>query len=167
MRYASRWPVYLLAATLAGCAGTYPYHVVNDGCQCERYTVTDEANSIVYSATGSYSVDGEIRTQIELAITNNNRDTLDLSLAYVKVSSRNVPYRYNDLFLPIEIMNVAPGKKGLLTLVGESANLDVRDPWLKIAGEELVITVKGMRVNGREILTQVITFVPHNPKLRA
>jgi len=161
------WLISALTVLAAGCTGGYPYYVVNDGCRCEHYTVTDAANRIVYSLAASYSVNGEIRTQVDVTIANNGRDTLDLSLAYVKVSSKNVPYRYNDRFLPINITHVAPAREEHLTLTGESVNMDVRDPWLKIAGEELVVTLKGMRINGREIPARVITFIPLNPKLRA
>ncbi len=154
---------------VAGCGtatSLYPYRVVNDGCDCTQFRTTDKKVHVSYSVSGLYSLGETIRTDITLSIRNDNRDTLDLSLAYVKVSSRNVPYRYNGKFLPVTISHVAPGKERTLSLEGEANDLKGIDPWLAIAGEELTLTIEGMRMNGRQLRTQVIRFVPQNPKLQ-
>jgi len=110
-------------------------------------------------------VDEGIATRVEIDIRNGSTDTLDLSLAYVRISSRNVPYRYNDKFLAVTIPSVGPGRAERLTLEGEAENLPTEDPWRAIAGEEVTITLKGLRMGGRSLKPQVIRMVPHNPKL--
>ena len=37
------------------------------------------------------------------------------------------------------------------------------DDWHKIAGEQLTITIRGMRLAMREVTSQSVTFVPENP----
>ncbi|MBM2846905.1 MAG: hypothetical protein HW407_2217 [Bacteroidetes bacterium] len=150
----------------AGCgASVYPYRVMNDGCSCEVFRSTDETAGVVYSFSAVYSINGSMKTRISVSIQNDNPDTLDLSVAHVKISSRNVPYRYNSRFLPVMIHHVPPGEERTLTLEGEVEDLKQPDPWLQIAGEELTVTLKGMRINGVQTVTQVVRFVPHNPKL--
>ena len=38
--------------------------------------------------------------------------------------------------------------------------------WNKIAGVQLTLTLKGMRMGENVLGTQVVTFVPENPMLR-
>ncbi len=158
----------LWMAAFAGCSSlsrVYVYRVLNDGCNCEFYRLTNEKAHVAYSFSGTYSVNGAIVTRLTVSIRNDNKDTLDLSLAYVKVSSRNVPYQYNGKFLPVTIANVPPGEERTLSLRGQAEGIKGDNPWLAIAGEELSLTLKGMRVKGRQLATEVIRFVPHNPKL--
>jgi hypothetical protein len=158
--------VWLVLLVFAGCSTlVYPYRVMNDDCSCEVFRSTDEQARVVYSFSADYSLDGVMKTRITVLIQNDNRDTLDLSPAYVKISSRNIPYRYNGRFLPITISGVPPGEQRTLTLEGEVEDLKHRDPWLAIVGEELTVTLKGMRINGMQTAEQVVRFVPHNPKL--
>jgi hypothetical protein len=160
----------LVFASLAGCASTrefYPYRVTTGNCLCERFETRDSRFPVAYEFSASYRVDEVIATQIVVDMVNESQDTLDLSLAFVKVASRNISYVYNDKFLPIQIPYVLPGGRRRLTLVGEAVKREVvSDPWLKIAGEELVVTLKGMRLRERTLSPQVVTFVPFNPKLR-
>ncbi len=152
----------------AGCstsAGVYAYRVLNNGCNCELFHLTDEKARVAYSFSGSYSVDGGIRTRLTVSIRNNNSDTLDLSLAYVQVSSRNIPYQYNGKPVPVTIPSIAPGEEKTLFLRGEAEDARLGDPWLAIAGEELALTIEGIRVKGKVLATEVIRFVPDNPKL--
>jgi hypothetical protein len=151
---------------LAGCGtstGVYPYRVMNNDCNCEEFRITDEL--VTYSFSAVYSIDGAMKTKITVTVQNSNTDTLDLSLAYVRVLSRNIPYRYNGKYLPITVGNVPPESQRTLTLNGEVDHLKQNDPWLAIAGERLAVTLKGMRIKGRPRSMLTIQFVPKNPKL--
>jgi hypothetical protein len=159
-------PVVLVVVFLTGCGpSTYPYRVMNDDCSCQLFRVTDEQARVLYFFSGIYSVGDGVSTRITVTIKNNNTDTLDLSLAYVKIASKNIPYRYNNKFLPITISAIPPGEQRVLTLKGEVEETKLDSPWLAIAGEELVASIEGMRVAGKRIASQVVRFVPHNPKL--
>jgi hypothetical protein len=160
------WPFLFLTIVMTSCSSIFPYRVMNNNCACEHYVVADKQANIDYAFTATYFVDEGINTRIEVEIGNNTNDTLDLSLGTVKVASRNVPYRYNGKFLPITISSVAPGQHQTLTLVSEPVLVKTNDPWLRLAGEELIFTVKGLRIRGRELRAQVVRFVPQNPKLR-
>ncbi len=154
------------ALVFAGCgASVYPYLATNGDCSCELFRVADERSGVVYSFSATYSLSDVMNTRITVSMQNNSTDTLDLSLAYVRISSRNFPYRYNDKFLPVTVPGVPPGTSRMLTLDGEVDMSDRPDPWTAIAGEELVITLEGMRVNGKQAVTQIVRFVPRNPKL--
>jgi len=158
------WSV--LVVFFAGCGTSlYPYRVMNDDCSCEVFRVRDEKANVVYSFSAVYSVDGAMKTRITVSMQNNNTDTLDLSLAYVRLSSRNISYRYNGKFLALTIASIPPGKERALILEGEGEEVKEADPWRPVAGEELVLTLKGVRVHRKTIATQVVRFVPHNPKL--
>jgi hypothetical protein len=153
---------------LAGCGtstGVFPYYVMNNDCSCELFHVTDERASVVYSFSAVYSLDGAMKTRITVSIQNSNPDTLDLSLAYVRILSSNIPYRYNGRFLPITVSIVPPGSQRTLSLDGEVDHLRQSDPWLAIAGEKLDLTLKGMRIKGKPLAMQTIQFIPKNPKL--
>ncbi len=163
----------LLALALAGCAhgvsrydrGPHPYLIANDGCNCDRFIAIDSVTRVVCEFTGTYSVDTGVTTKILMTIRNDGRDTLDLSLSSIRIASRNLAYRYNDRFLPMSIQAVVPGERQTVTLIGESPASEGRDPWYSIAGEELTLTVRGMRIRGVPVATQTIRFVPTNPKL--
>jgi len=165
-----RWHLFFVSVAIAGCAtnsGMIPYNVTTRNYSCERFEVKDADVPVSYVFSAWYRVDEAITTRIVVDIINQSQDTLDLSLANVKVSSRNVPYTYNDKFIPIQIHHVPPGEKRSLTFNGESIKRSGDDPWLKIAGEEMVVTLKGMRMRRRTLKSVIVTFVPQNPKLRA
>jgi len=162
----------LVTLVMAGCAHSvyrsgvaHPYRIANDGCDCEHFVTVDSAARIICEFTGTYRVDEGVTTKIMVTIRNENRDTLDLSLSSVKIASRNLTYRYNDKFLPMGITAVLPGERQTVTLVGDAPSRGAADPWLSIAGEELVLTIRGMRIQGNLLATQVIRFVPTNPRL--
>jgi hypothetical protein len=150
---------------LGGCASTFPYRITNNECGCERYSTRDKQFEVSYIVSAKYTVKDGISSQINIELQNTTHDTIDLSQMYVKITSRNIPYRYNDKFLPIEVPFVLPESRQTLNLVGESLVSDNHDPWLKIAGEELVVTLKGMRMGMHELQQQVVHLVPLNPKL--
>lgn len=162
-----RWIAALVLSAFAGCWTTstmmYPYRVLNNSCNCERFQTRD--GGVQYAFAATYMVDDGITTRVEIEMTNRSRDTLDLSLAHVKISSRNVPYRYNDKFLQVTLPSIPPGEKDRLTLVGEVEDVKTDDPWRVVAGEELTVILKGMRLGERELASQVVRMVPHNPRL--
>ncbi len=161
--------VWALLATgtmvLAGCATTVPYRALNDDCNCESYTARDPDGKMTSTVSASYRIDDGITTYITILMKNTGSDTLDLSLAYVKISSRNIPYHSNNKSIPLDILFVLPGNEETLRLEGHVDQGKIGDPWLKIAGEELEITLKGMRVGHRELAPQVVRFIPHNPNI--
>lgn len=160
--------IAVLLLLFGGCAVrpvTYPYRAVTDDCMCERFRARDKSAGVEYVFTARYAVDDVINTRIAVEVWNRGRDTVDLSLAHVKVTSRNVAYRFNDRYLPVTVQAVPPGAHRTLTLVGEGPEADDDQLWFNIAGEEIVVTLKGVRLHGRELKTQVVHFIPHNPKL--
>ena len=160
--------VAFLMLVVAGCGTSvdvYPYRVLNDDCSCEQFRVADKRMSVTYTFSAVYSLDSAMKTKITVSVQNDDPDTLDLSLAYVKIVSRNIPYRYNDKFLPVTITSIPPGEQRTLSLAGEVDHLQQSDPWLAIAGEKLVVTLKGMRIKGKPLAMQTIQFIPKNPKL--
>ncbi|MCZ6775767.1 MAG: hypothetical protein O7D34_04850 [Ignavibacteria bacterium] len=152
---------------MSGCVGSYPYVVMNDGCLCERFVQNELGGEVVYIFSAKYRVDESISTTIEVEIHNNSLDTVDLSNAHIKVSSRNVQYQYNDRFLPVTISFIPPGEQRTLILTGESVGRTGDDLWLKIAGEELIVTLKDVYLGQQKLSRQAIKLVPHNPKLRS
>jgi len=154
----------LMGFALAGCTATYPYLVANDKCDCLQYSTKDDSADVLYILSAEYSVDDGVTSRITVQLQNNTRDTLDMSQAYIKVTSRNIPYRYNDKFLPIHIPFVLPRDKETLVLVGESLLSDSYDPWLSIAGEELLVTLKGLKVGQKELRRLAVRLVPVNPR---
>jgi hypothetical protein len=160
-----KWLLFLLISGCMQYAGYHPYLVTNDGCRCEHYQVHDAGESIRYTVSGVYEVDGGISTHITIKIQNMSADTLDFSLAYVRISSRNIPYRYNEKSLPVTVPPAAPGEVRTITLQGQAMQTGDEDPWLRIAGEELVLRLKGVRIGERELSEQVFLLVPVNPRL--
>jgi hypothetical protein len=162
----------LLAFLWNGCASVftssspdaYPYRAMNDDCNCEHFTCADPKEPVRYEFTATYSVDKKITTEITVVVYNGSPDTLDMSLGAIRVSSRNVHYRYNKMFVPVTIASVPPRDQRTLTLVGSAAGDGSSDPWLAIAGERLVLTIKGLRLRGKELAMQTVQFVPSNPK---
>lgn len=160
-------PAVLMMILLCSCSRTYPYLFTDGGCHCERFVIEERAEGLRYTYMARYSVRDGISTTVSITIENIGHDTLDLSHSYVAVHSRNVPYRYNGRSLPVTIPFVAPGKSETITLEGHVERSVVRDPWLVIAGEEVVVTLKGMRIKGREIPGRRVTLVPVNPRLES
>jgi hypothetical protein len=162
----------VLAIVLSGCSSivksptvdTYPYRAMNNNCSCERFTSVDPKVPVHYEFSATYKVDKKITTEITVLVRNGTADTLDMSLGAIRVASRNVQYRYNNRFVPVTIASVPPHDERTLTLVGSETGEGSSDPWLPIAGEQMVLTLKGLRLRGKELAPQTIQFVPSNPK---
>jgi hypothetical protein len=163
----------ILAATLLlpepGCApapapGMYFYRAINDDCNCQEYRLADRAGHVEYLFRARYRMEGGIVTDIEIELTNNSPDSLLFDHGAVKVSSQNVAYQYNDRFLPLPAMTIPPHRHDIVKLVGREIN--GKEDWNKIAGEQLRITIKGIQAGQRTLASQTAIFVPENPKLR-
>jgi len=149
-----------------GCApspGKYSYRAINNGCNCREYRVVDRARQIEYLFRARYRMEEGIVTNIEIELTNNSPDSLFLDRGTVRVTSNNVAYQYNDKFLPLPAITIHPHHSDVVKLAGREIN--GKDDWNKIAGEQLRVTVKGLRTGRRDLEPQTVIFVPENPKL--
>lgn len=149
-----------------GCTGSYtvyPYRAATNNCNCEEYRVSGSRDRVEYRFRAQYTMDNGIVTSIEIEFTNNSgTDTLMFEHSAVKISSRNVSYQYNDKFLPIPLSTIPPRHSDHVTLNGREVT-GVED-WNKIAGEQLTITIKGLRLREKELPQQSVVFIPMNPK---
>ncbi len=103
-------------------------------------------------------------TSIKIGFENRSADTLFLDPGTVMVSSKNIDYQYNNKSLPLPDMTILPGDSEDLELDGKEVTSS--PTWRKIAGEQLTLTLKGMRLGETVLGTQKITFVPENPLLQ-
>jgi hypothetical protein len=164
--------VVLVAVLIGGCSSivksptsdAYPYHAMNDNCSCELFTTVDPKVPVRYEFSATYKVEKTIITEIKVVVHNGTSDTLDTSSGAIRVSSRNIQYRYNNKFVPVTVTAVPPHDERTLTLEGSGTGESASDPWLPIAGEQMVLTLKGLRLHGKDLATQTIQFVPSNPK---
>ena len=141
----------------------YSYRVVNDDCNCEEYHTSDRMNNVDYFFRGHYKMNDGVFTTIDVEFTNRSNDTLALGLGTVKVSSRNISYQYNDKFLPLPLLTIAPHRSEVIQLTGKS--LDTEENWHKIAGEQLTLTLQGLRLGSVILPVTTVVFIPENPKL--
>jgi hypothetical protein len=109
-------------------------------------------------------MDKGIITTIEINFVNHSRDTLFFDLAAVKISSKNITYRYNDKFVPLPHLIILPSRSDLVTMSGN--DITQRDDWNKIAGEQMAVTLKGLRLGEQILPEQTVTFIPENPKMK-
>lgn len=157
----------ILLVLISGCAAlrsTYSYRAVTDNCNCEEFIFNDKHQKIEYHFRARYKMDGGVVTNIEVEFSNHSRDTLFLDLAAVKISSLNISYRYNDKFIPLPHIIILPSRSDVVTMTGNDTA--GQDDWNKIAGEQLTITLKGLRLGEQLLPEQAITFVPENPKMK-
>src|SRR5258707_14340461 len=163
----SKYLMYLICGTLiSGCATVpiqYTYRVITDKCNCQEFHRTDRKHKIDFHFRAQYVMNHGVVTTIGIKFINRSRDTLLLDLGMVKISSRNVSYQYNDKFIPLPHLGISPFSSDTLTLTG--SDLSGQDDWNKIAGEQLTLTLQGMRVGSHMLAEQTVTFIPENPKL--
>ncbi len=143
---------------------SYSYRAINNDCNCLEYRVADRPAKVDYLFRARYTMEEGIVTHVEIELTNNNRDSLLLGRGYIKVTSNNVAYQYNDRFLPLPEMIIPPYQHDVVKLVGREVG--GKEDWNKIAGEQLRVTIKGIHAGDRELASQTATFIPENPKLR-
>jgi hypothetical protein len=160
--------VFVLAVVstlLAGCAPhTYNFLVTNRDCNCSTYTVKDKEDRIAYVFTATYSLNDNMLTTITMKVMNRSDKALSFNLARVRVSSERFDYRYNNKFVPFNPLTVGPGKEQEIQLVGQAEVKDSGE-WLRIAGEKMVVTIRGIRLGDKELQIEDLEFVPVNPKL--
>jgi hypothetical protein len=151
---------------LVGCATTHTYDflVTNGDCNCSKYTVRDKENRITYEFTATYSLDNSMLTTITMKVVNGSRKVLSFDLARVRVSSERFEYQYNNKFVPFNPLKINPGEENEIVLVGQ-AEVKEADEWLRIAGEKMVVTIRGIRLGDKEVQIEDPQFVPVNPKL--
>jgi hypothetical protein len=158
--------VFAVSVLLAGCATTHAYDflVTNGDCNCSKYTVRDKENRITYEFTATYSLDNSMLTTITMKVVNGSRKVLSFDLARVRVSSNRFEYRYNNKFVPFNPLKINPGEENEIVLLGQ-ADVKEGDEWLRIAGEKMVVTIRGIRLGDKEVQIEDLRFVPVNPKL--
>lgn len=153
----------LLVGLLAGCApAIYPYFVADDGCNCVDYSRRD--GPVEYLFHAQYRMSDGVDTKLGITFINRSNDTLTLDLALIRITSRNISYQYNDKFIPLPPLHIAPHERDSVLLAGR--DVSGNDDWHVIAGERLKVTIRGVKVGGRSMQEQDVTFVPENPKLR-
>ncbi len=153
---------------LGGCGSqslTYTYRAVTDDCQCEEYRTTDRQYHVEYRFRARYAMNHGVVTTIEVEFINQSEDTLFLDPGVVRISSRNVPYRYNDKFIPLPHLIIGPSQSENVVMTG--TDISQKDDWNKIAGEQLTVTLKGIRLGLISLPERSVTFIPENPKLKA
>jgi hypothetical protein len=155
----------VIAGMTGGCTHTYFYRITNEGCNCRVFASTDSTHHITYRVTAQYRVGSRIRTEIDLTIINAGPDTLQLADTFVKVASRNVPYPANNRYLPVGVRFVPPQGQRTLTLSGEFTPQGDEDPWLRIAGEEVTVTMEGQSIHNERLAKQEMQLIPENPYL--
>lgn len=143
---------------------SFTYLAQNEGCRCEAYTVSDKKFPVRYTFRATYRMEGGFITSVRISVENRGRDTVFLDPGLVMVSSKNITYQYNNMFLPLPALVILPGDSEDLDLNGKEVTGS--PTWKKIAGEQLTLTLKGMRMGEDVLGTQVVTFIPENPMLR-
>ncbi len=143
---------------------SFTYLAQNEGCRCGEYTVSDKKFPVRYTFRATYRMESGFITSVRVTFENRGRDTLFLDPGSVMVSSRNIGYQFNNMFLPLPDLVIPPGDSEDLDLDGKEVT--DKPTWKKIAGEQLTVTLKGMRMGENVLGTQVVTFVPENPMLR-
>lgn len=149
---------------LSSCTASYPYLVATDNCNCERFVYHDSGGRFEIEASAHYQVTDRITSTIELVFRNRSRDTLSLRQAFLKGTSTNVQYQFNDKFQPMPFAIVPPGGNYTVTLTGSDTQVS-DDPWLKIAGEKVDIEMRGLLLGFTPVPPILLTLVPFNPKL--
>ncbi len=142
-------------------ASSYLYFATTNNCQCTEFRAMDR--QIEYRFRAHFQMRDGISTEIEIEFLNASSDTLYLTSATARVSSRNIPYQFNDKFVPLPPLVIHPHGSNIITLSGN--DVSGQDDWHKIAGEQITVTVKGMRLGWNELALQEVKFVPTNPYL--
>ncbi len=156
---------FIVTFLLASCTPSiYSYRIVNDNCNCFTYVFNDREHQILYEFSATYTLHDAMETTITLTVINNGREQLYFDHARVRVSSQNFPYRYNGKFIPFAPLVIPTRRSETVTLVGH-AEIPKENEWHLIAGEQLTVTIKGIRWGEKEIPLDEIVFIPANPKL--
>jgi hypothetical protein len=104
-----------------------------------------------------------LQTTIEIEVINTSNDTLFFDLGTAKISSRNISYQYNNKFIPLPHITIPPFHSDIVRMTG--SDVSGVDDWNKIAGEQLALTLQGLRLGEKSLKSQQVTFAPMNPKI--
>jgi len=148
----------------SGCASRYPFVLMVDDRVVRTQTIEDTTNKVRYYYDASYTVRSKVSSRIILIITNNNRWKLSLGSGRIRITSRNIDYEMNNHFLPLPAVDIEPHGRYELTFTGDGRSV-VDEPWRLIAGEQMVLTLRGLLLDGKEIPGHVVRLIPINPKL--
>lgn len=149
---------------VSSCTSSYPYLIATDNCNCEQFTYRDARRRFEIDVSARYKVVDRVASTIELVFRNKSRQILSLRQAYIKGTSVNIRYPFNDRFQALPLVDIAPGRSYSMTITGEDVQAS-ENPWLKIAGEKVVLEIRGATLGGKTIPPVQLTLVPHNPKL--
>jgi hypothetical protein len=154
----------VLPLVLTACSSSYPYRITSDDCNCERFIYRGEQRRFEIEVSARYVVTDRISSEIELIFRNHDRESMSLRQAYIKGTSANVRYQNNDRFQPLPYVIVPPQGAYSMTLRGSDVEAS-ENPWLKIAGEKIVLELRGLLLGAEPMGPIIITLVPYNPKL--
>jgi hypothetical protein len=157
-------PVIVAAVLFSSCTSSYPYLATTNNCNCEHFVYQDVNHRFEIKASARYEVSDRITSTIELVFRNHSSDTLSLRQAFLKGTSANVHYQFNDRFQPMPFVIVPPAGSYTMTLVGSDTQIG-GDPWLKIAGERIDIEITGILLGIKPVPPVHLTLVPYNPRL--
>ena len=149
---------------LSGCSRSYSYLFLTDNCQCKEYTYRDLERRFTVVFKAEYEVDERVVTTVKIEFQNDSPDTLSLRQGFVKGTSRNIKYQYNDKWVPLPYEAIAPGGSFTVTFQGGDSEM-VSDPWLKIAGERTVLELRGLVLGEQPLEPIRVELMPVNPKL--
>ncbi len=141
----------------------YAYRAANDNCNCTEYRSADKKNRIEYTFHANYAMSDGLVTTVDIDILNSSHDTLSLGLGTVRVSSRNISYQYNGKFLPLPPLDIPPHHSETVHLTGRSVERD--ENWTLIAGEQMTITLRGLRLRTAVLPDREVVFIPENPQM--
>ena len=149
---------------LSSCTASYPYLITTDNCYCDRFVYHDDDGRFDIETSARYKVTDRITSTIDMVIRNRSSDTLSLRQAFLKGTSANVQYQFNDRFQPMPFAVIPPRGRYTLTILGSDTQPS-EDPWLKIAGERIEIEMRGLWLGHEPLPPIQFTLVPSNPKL--
>lgn len=143
---------------------TFSYLIQNEDCRCREYSTSDRKFPVRYRFEASYRMEQGFITTIRVSFDNRSADTLFLDPGSLMVASKNIEYQYNNKFIPLPDLVVPPGDSEEINLDGKEVTST--PSWRRIAGEQMTLTLKGMRLGEKILGTQAVTFVPENPLLK-
>jgi hypothetical protein len=158
------WLVVAAMLVFSSCTSTYPYLITTEGCNCERYVFKDANRKFEVEFTATYHVTDRVESTIDIVFRNKGHDTLSLRQAYIKGTSANVRYQFNDRFQPMPYVAIPPGQDYAMTLLGIDTEV-VEEPWYKVAGERITLEISGILFGQTAVNPILVTLVPINPKL--
>jgi hypothetical protein len=161
-----KWWLFCVAIALAlpSCTSSYPYLIATDNCNCERFTYREGQGRFEIEVSARYEIKDRITSTIELVFRNKSRQALSLQQAFIKGTSANIRYPFNDRFQPMPFVQIPPGGKYTMTFSGSDTQVS-DNPWLKIAGEKVALEIRGLLLGEKKVLPIQLALIPYNPKI--